>query len=108
MAADIKKNSDALAALEPRVKANEDKLAGINTTVNDAIAAAINAAKPGNAGETAGLAVTNAAENGIEFADGKGTVHSLNVSKLVQTKNTYLVLNGGNAALTWPEDKVEE
>lgn len=108
MAADIKKNSDALAALEPRVKANEDKLAGINTTVNDAIAAAINAAKPGNAGETAGLAITNAVENGIEFADGKGTVHSLNVNKLVQTKNTYLVLNGGNAALTWPEDKVEE
>ena len=100
MAADIKANSDALAALEPRVKANEDKLVGIAGTVADAIAAAA----PGLAGTTAGLAIANAVENGIEFAEGKGTVHSLNVNKLVQTKNTYLVLNGGNASLTWPEE----
>ncbi len=104
MAESIAKNAGDITALTGRVKANEDKLAGIDTTVNDAIAAA----KPGNAGETAGLAVTNAVENGIEFADGKGTVHSLNVNKLVQTKNTYLVLNGGNAALTWPEEEIEE
>ena len=105
MAADIKKNTDALAALEPRVKANEDKLVGITGTVADEIADVVSKAAPGLAGETAGLAVTNAVENGVEFADGKGTVKSLNVNKLVQTEGTYLVLNGGGASLAWTKSE---
>lgn len=46
----------------------------------------------------AGLVMANPVENGIDVAtDGKMTVNSLNVNKLVQTDGEELILNGGNA-----------
>lgn len=49
----------------------------------------------------AGIVISNAVENGISYQEGKGSVHSLNVNKLTQTANEWLVLNGGNATLSW-------
>lgn len=47
---------------------------------------------------TLGVVMSNAVENGVAVAaDGKMSVHSLNVQKLVQTTGDILVLDGGNA-----------
>ena len=46
----------------------------------------------------AGLVMANPTENGVDVAvDGKMSVHSVNVNKLVQTDGEELILNGGNA-----------
>ena len=46
----------------------------------------------------AGLVMANPVENGIDVAaDGKMSVHSVNVNKIVQTDGDELILNGGNA-----------
>lgn len=50
-------------------------------------------------GTLLGVVMANAAENGIEVAaNGKMSVHSLNVNKLVQTEGDILILDGGNAS----------
>lgn len=47
---------------------------------------------------TLGVVMSNAVENGVAVAaDGKMSVNSLNVTKLVQTDGDVLVLDGGNA-----------
>lgn len=47
---------------------------------------------------TLGVVLSNAVENGVAVAaDGKMSVQSLNVQKLVQTTGDVLVLDGGNA-----------
>ena len=47
---------------------------------------------------TLGVVMSNAVENGVAVAaDGKMSVQSLNVQKLVQTTGDILVLDGGNA-----------
>lgn len=47
---------------------------------------------------TLGVVLSNAAENGVAVAaDGRMSVQSLNVQKLVQTTGDILVLDGGNA-----------
>lgn len=52
----------------------------------------------------AGLVKSSTAENHIAVAtDGTMSVNSLNVNKLVQTKDEWLILNGGGAQLTWPQ-----
>lgn len=52
----------------------------------------------------AGLVMANPVENGIDVAtDGKMSVHSVNVTKLVQTEGDELILNGGNAGASVSE-----
>lgn len=47
---------------------------------------------------TLGVVLSNAVENGVAVAaDGKMSVNSLNITKLVQTAGDVLVLDGGNA-----------
>lgn len=47
----------------------------------------------------AGLVITATGENQVAFADGVGTVNSLNVQKLVQdTAKDILIIDGGNAS----------
>lgn len=90
MAADIKANTDAIAAIN-------DEETGIEAVAKKYTDDQIDAI--GLAGEEKGLAITNAVENGVAFAEGKGTVNSLNVDKLVQTTGEYLILNGGSASI---------
>lgn len=52
----------------------------------------------------AGLVMANPVENGIDVAtDGKMSVHSVNITKLVQTEGDELILNGGNAGASVSE-----
>lgn len=56
---------------------------------------------PGATAEQLGLVKSSDTENGILVnADYTMTVNSVNVNKLVQTEGEWLVLNGGNAALS--------
>ena len=49
--------------------------------------------------DTAGLVKSSAAENGVVVAeDGSMSVHSVNLSKIVQTEGDLLVLDGGSSA----------
>lgn len=47
--------------------------------------------------DTAGIVISSADENTISYADGIGTVNSLNVNKLAQTKGDVLIIDGGKA-----------
>ena len=50
--------------------------------------------------EKVGLVKSSEAENGIVVADnGEMSVNSVNVTKLTQTENEWVILNGGNASL---------
>lgn len=48
--------------------------------------------------DLAGLVITANGENQVSFANGVGTVNSLNVQKLVQTTGDILIINGGDAS----------
>jgi len=63
---------------------------------------AITANAPSVATDTVlGLVLSSTAENAISVAsDGKMSVNSLNVNKLVQTTGDTLLLNGGDAEVT--------
>lgn len=85
----IKSNSDAIAILN-----SDDKTEG---SVLSMISA--NAPKIATI-DIAGLvkSVANTVENGVSVAeDGTMTVNSINVNKLVQDKDSVLILNGGSA-----------
>lgn len=47
--------------------------------------------------DTAGIVISSADENTISYANGIGTVNSLNVNKLAQTEGDVLIINGGKA-----------
>lgn len=47
--------------------------------------------------DTAGIAISSADENTISYANGIGTVNSLNVNKLAQTEGDVLIIDGGKA-----------
>lgn len=46
---------------------------------------------------TAGIVISSADENTISYANGIGTVNSLNVNKLAQTEGDVLIIDGGKA-----------
>lgn len=47
--------------------------------------------------DTAGIVISSASENTISYANGIGTVNSLNVNKLAQTEGDVLIIDGGKA-----------
>lgn len=47
--------------------------------------------------DTAGVVISSADENTISYANGIGTVNSLNINKLVQTEGDVLIIDGGKA-----------
>lgn len=47
--------------------------------------------------DTAGIVISSADENTISYVNGIGTVNSLNINKLAQTKGDVLIIDGGNA-----------
>lgn len=47
--------------------------------------------------DTAGIVISSADENTISYTNGIGTVNSLNVNKLAQTKGDVLIIDGGKA-----------
>lgn len=47
--------------------------------------------------DTAGIVISSANENTISYANGIGTVNSLNVNKLAQTEGDVLIIDGGKA-----------
>lgn len=47
--------------------------------------------------DTAGIVISSADENTISYANGIGTVNSLNVNKLAQTEGDVLIIDGGRA-----------
>lgn len=47
--------------------------------------------------DTAGIVISSADENTVSYANGIGTVNSLNVNKLAQTEGDVLIIDGGKA-----------
>ena len=47
--------------------------------------------------DTAGIVISSVSENTISYANGIGTVNSLNVNKLAQTEGDVLIIDGGKA-----------
>lgn len=47
--------------------------------------------------DTAGIVISSTDENTISYANGIGTVNSLNVNKLAQTEGDVLIIDGGKA-----------
>lgn len=47
--------------------------------------------------DTTGIVISSADENTISYANGIGTVNSLNVNKLAQTEGDVLIIDGGKA-----------
>lgn len=114
-----KKVADAIAAINKYVEKNGTdrliteaegtKLAGIaegaqvnviesiklNGTALNIDAKAVNI--PLVTADTAGIVISSADENTISYVDGIGTVNSLNINKLAQTKGDVLIIDGGNA-----------
>ena len=82
-----------IASLEAKV----DKEAG-KSLVSDTLIAKLERIGIATA-DTAGLVKSSAVENGVVVAeDGSMSVHSVNLSKIVQTEGDLLVLDGGSSA----------
>ena len=82
-----------IASLEAKV----DKEAG-KSLVSDTLIAKLESIGIATA-DTAGLVKSSAVENGVVVAeDGSMSVHSVNLSKIVQTEGDLLVLDGGSSA----------
>lgn len=114
-----KKVADAIAAIDKYVEKNGTdrliteaegtKLAGIaegaqvnviesiklNGTALNIDAKAVNI--PLVTANAAGIVISSADENTISYANGIGTVNSLNINKLAQTEGDVLIIDGGNA-----------
>lgn len=114
-----RKVADAIAAIDKYVEKNGTdrliteaegtKLAGIaegaqvnviesiklNGTALNIDAKAVNI--PLVTADTAGIVISSADENTISYANGIGTVNSLNINKLAQTEGDVLIIDGGNA-----------
>ena len=78
------------------LEAKADKEAG-KSLVSDALIAKLERIGIATA-DTAGLVKSSAVENGVVVADdGSMSVHSVNLSKIVQTEGDLLVLDGGSS-----------
>lgn len=85
-----------LAGIEEKAQVNKIesiKINGTGLTISDK---EVNI--PLVTADLAGLVITATGENQVSFADGVGTVNSLNVQKLVQTEGDILIIDGGNAS----------
>ena len=86
------------ASLTPNAEANILEIIKINGTALEIIDKAVDL--PIASTSTLGLVLSSTAQNQVSVdANGAMTVNSLNVDKLVQDEDSYLVLNGGNASL---------
>lgn len=84
------------------VPVGEDKIANITYTLPIADADTLGGVKSVDAilGEDGKITNAAAIENKITVAnDGTMEVNSLNVNKLVQDENTYIIMNGGSASI---------
>ena len=90
-------NATKLEGIEAGAQVNQLESVKINGVAQSVVEKAVNI--PIATGTLLGVVMANAAENGVEVAaNGKMSVHSLNVNKLVQTEGDTLILDGGNAA----------
>ena len=81
-----------IASLEAKVTKEEGK-----SLVSDSLIAKLEGIGIATA-ETAGIVKSSAVENGVVVAeDGSMSVHSVNLSKIVQTDGDFLVLDGGSS-----------
>lgn len=81
-----------IASLEAKVAKEEGK-----SLVSDSLIAKLEGIGIATA-ETAGIVKSSAVENGVVVAeDGSMSVHSVNLSKIVQTDGDFLVLDGGSS-----------
>lgn len=86
-----------LAGIEEKAQVNKIesiKISGSALTIDANKAVDI----PLATADAAGVVITASGENQVAFADGIGTVNSLNVQKLVQTDGDVLIIDGGNAS----------
>ena len=85
-----------LEGVEAGAQVNQLESVKINGVAQSVVEKAVNI--PIADATTLGVVMSNAVENGVAVAaDGKMSVQSLNVQKLVQTTGDILVLDGGNA-----------
>lgn len=89
-------NATKLEGIEAGAQVNQLESVKINGVAQSVVEKAVNI--PIADATTLGVVMSNAVENGVAVAaDGKMSVQSLNVQKLVQTTGDILVLDGGNA-----------
>ena len=89
-------DSTKLGGIEAGAQVNQIEAVKVGGTALSPVEKAVNI--PIADATTLGVVLSNAAENGVAVAaDGKMSVQSLNVQKLVQTTGDILVLDGGNA-----------
>lgn len=87
---------EKLDGIEAGAQVNQLESVKINGVAQSVVEKAVNI--PIATGTLLGVVMANAVENGVAVAaDGKMSVQSLNVQKLVQTDGDILVLDGGNA-----------
>ena len=90
-------NATKLEGVEAGAQVNQLESVKINGVAQSVVEKAVNI--PIATGTLLGVVMASAAENGVEVAaNGKMSVHSLNVNKLVQTAGDVLILDGGNAS----------
>lgn len=89
-------NATKLEGIEAGAQVNQIEAVKVGGTALSPVEKAVNI--PIADATTLGVVMSNAVENGVAVAaDGKMSVQSLNVQKLVQTTGDILVLDGGNA-----------
>lgn len=84
-----------LAGIAEGAQANVIESIKLNGTALSIDAKAVNI--PLVTADTAGIVISSADENTISYANGIGTVNSLNVNKLAQTEGDVLIIDGGKA-----------
>ena len=84
-----------LAGIAEGAQVNVIESIKLNGTVLSIDAKAVNI--PLVTADTAGIVISSADENTISYANGIGTVNSLNVNKLAQTEGDVLIIDGGKA-----------
>ena len=84
-----------LAGIAEGAQVNVIESVKLNGTALNIDAKAVNI--PLVTADTAGIVISSADENTISYANGIGTVNSLNINKLAQTEGDVLIIDGGNA-----------
>ena len=84
-----------LAGIDEGAQVNVIESIKLNGTALNIDAKAVNI--PLVTADTAGIVISSADENTISYANGIGTVNSLNVNKLAQTEGDVLIIDGGKA-----------
>lgn len=84
-----------LAGIAEGAQVNVIEFIKLNGTALNIDAKAVNI--PLVTADTAGIVISSADENTISYANGIGTVNSLNVNKLAQTEGDVLIIDGGKA-----------